>query len=666
MAACTGTGTNFGDTAYAGKVQRLVAKETTFGVEPKDSRSATVDFIAAVTGVAATGSVVVLAGLPSAADTVTIGDGTNSVIFEFNTTLTVGDVLVNTSGFVDEEDYATGLKTALDASIIGSGGGGDLTSALSTTTALNDTVDLTNTIANGTTGNVAITQSGTGLTLTGMAGGVDAIANNQISTTDATLFVDLVAGQSFTVPAGTSTDAANIGTFTITAINNTVSPYTITVADTFVADTGVVLTDAQVAATRCLISYTGGDISETYESADNENVRPDRQAPHGILNNKSTDLANDGYLCLRDDIILEWLAAVHSTEWNAQVVKSGITLSVSVVGGVVTLTGGATGNFDDIEEGHVIELYDTGSGGFTQADDYGCKTMYKAPFTVISKDDTTTPSAPELVVANGLTIVDEGSVTATLVRGKYFRNGTDLPNSQAEVLTSYSVETRDPATKDGLVGDYRLYHGVVPSGVSMSVADGIVPCNFTLTHCSSRDRNPMTINDVPHTYTGTVVPAVTGNEIVNKTTFWRSEYALTAFQEFSYEVSDVVEAGREVSTSECSDAAYYPSYPIFKTIKPGGTIKVRHRSLDPLRKLESNSEFPISLRLEENNQASGVQSGNALVISMPSVRYANCEVTSGANDAVREETITYEARAYVGNDGYGYTVQFTLFDRTAY
>jgi len=53
---------------------------------------------------------------PSEDDTVTIGDGTNSVIFEFGTSLTVGDVLVDNS--VDAPTTLANLETAIGASAL--------------------------------------------------------------------------------------------------------------------------------------------------------------------------------------------------------------------------------------------------------------------------------------------------------------------------------------------------------------------------------------------------------------------------------------------------------------------------------------------------------------------------------------------------------------------
>jgi hypothetical protein len=53
---------------------------------------------------------------PSEDDTVTIGDGTNSVIFEFGVSLTVGDVLVDNS--VDAPTTLANLETAIGASAL--------------------------------------------------------------------------------------------------------------------------------------------------------------------------------------------------------------------------------------------------------------------------------------------------------------------------------------------------------------------------------------------------------------------------------------------------------------------------------------------------------------------------------------------------------------------
>jgi hypothetical protein len=124
-----------------------------------------------VPGVAATGSVS-LAGLPSDGDTVTISDGTTSTIFEFKTagpaTGTNTLVLIGATPAA----AAAALHAAINAEV-GFAVTSTYVAAATSLTLARDTI--------GIAGNVAITKSGTNITVVGMAGGVDHVDGTAVS-----------------------------------------------------------------------------------------------------------------------------------------------------------------------------------------------------------------------------------------------------------------------------------------------------------------------------------------------------------------------------------------------------------------------------------------------------------------------------------------------------
>jgi len=483
-------------------------------------------------------------------------------------------------------------------------------------------------------------------------------ATKTMTTTDADLFAGLAVGQIITIP-----DGANEGIKTIAAVQNETSPYVITVEETLIDASSVTVTGMEVPPKRVILNTTGGDIKDTYEREEVADVRPDRQAGHGILKNKGADLSNESHLRLESAMLQPLIAASLACEAKPQEIFENLTLSISIVDGEVILTDDNGGTFEKIEEQDQIELIEPETGGFLQVDNLGVKSVYKSPFTVVKPND----GSGKLVIDNGYPLVAESGITGCrLVRGYRFRNGTSMPNSEPEVFRSFSIETQDMNSKDGTVGDYREYTGVMVSGLSISVADGIVPFNVTFALCGKGRRNPMKPGDSAYPYSTAAEVDPTGNEIVGATTFLRQGHTLTAFKEVSFELSDLVEAGRENGVSEGSDDGYWPSYVIPKTLKPSGTVKVRHTSLDPTRAVEVNEQFPLTIRLESKNTAAGVQSGNGLIIHMPSCMYTEEGLSSAANDGVREQDLPYEAREFTLDNGGTFTVQMTFFDRAAY
>lgn len=121
-------------------------------------------------GVAATGTITVAAGNAADTETVTIGDGTTTVVFEFDDGLGGGVTGDNTAVLIGVDAATTmdALHAAINASAL------TITSTQhQTVPGTTDRLDLA-ADAVGTAGNVAITEATANVTVTGMSGGLAA------------------------------------------------------------------------------------------------------------------------------------------------------------------------------------------------------------------------------------------------------------------------------------------------------------------------------------------------------------------------------------------------------------------------------------------------------------------------------------------------------------
>lgn len=123
-------------------------------------------------GVAARGTIV-FSGQPADAETITIGDGTISVIFEFDDDATFTDTQVVIGATI--ADTITNLVAAIDASALTMDAIDNTLLTASSVLLIHDT--------NGVVGNVTITTT-SGATVSGMSGGVDATLTVPFTTVD--------------------------------------------------------------------------------------------------------------------------------------------------------------------------------------------------------------------------------------------------------------------------------------------------------------------------------------------------------------------------------------------------------------------------------------------------------------------------------------------------